>query len=78
MTAANAVRHDEKLRVDLSVRATQEVCTLLGHPNFADAEGDVLPELLKTSYCGRFRGRWDDAGSDAGLVWQTMVRALEL
>ena len=46
-TAANAVRHDETLRVELSVRATQEVCTLLGHPNFADAEGDVLPNFSR-------------------------------
>ncbi|MFO7903031.1 MAG: hypothetical protein ACQESR_30480 [Planctomycetota bacterium] len=34
--AANAVRQDENLGVDLSVRATDEVCLLLGHPNFAD------------------------------------------
>ncbi|NOX53075.1 MAG: MoxR family ATPase [Planctomycetes bacterium] len=76
--AANAVRRDEHLGVDLSVRATEEVCLLLGHPNFVDFDGDPLPELLKTSFCGRFLGRWDDPSTDAGLVWQVIVRALKL
>ena len=76
--AANAIRKDENLRVDLSVRATEEVCLLLGHPNFAEFDGDPLPELLKTSFCGRFAGRWDDPSTDAGLVWQTIVRGLNL
>jgi len=74
--AANAIRSDENLRVDLSVRATEEVCILLGHPNFADFEGDPLPELLKTSFCGRFQGRWTDPSSDAGLVWAIVERSL--
>lgn len=76
--AANAVRRDEALRLDLSVRATDEVCTLLGHPNFAEADDDPLPELLKTSFCARFPGRHDDPSTDAGLVWQVIVRALAL
>lgn len=75
---ANQIRKDENLGVDLSVRATEEVCLLLGHPNFSDFDGDAVPELLKTSFCGRFVGRWDDSTSDAGLVWQTIVRALNL
>ena len=78
VVAANAIRSDESLRVDLSVRATDEVCLLLGHPNFASFDGDPLPELLKTSFCGRFVGRWEDAATDAGLVWQVVVRALKL
>jgi len=76
--AANAVRSDENLRVDLSVRATDEVCILLGHPNFADYDGDPVPELLKTSFCGRFSGKWGDGATDAGLVWQAIVRGLNL
>ena len=76
--AANAVRRDQNLAVDLSVRATDEVCLLLSHPNFAGGADDVLPELLKTSFCGRFVGRWDDASTDAGLVWGAIVRALEI
>ena len=75
---ANAVRKDDNLGVDLSVRATEEVCLLLGHPNFSEFDGDPIPELLKTSFCGRFLGRWDDQSTDAGLVWQTIVRALQL
>jgi len=76
--AAHAVRTDEELGVDLSVRATEEVCLLLGHPNFAEFDGDPVPELLKSSFCGRFLGRWDDPGTDAGAVWQVIVRALKL
>ena len=75
---ANAIRGDENLRVDLSVRATEEVCILLGHPNFADFDGDPVPELLKTSFCARFQGKWDDPSTDAGLVWQVIVRTLNL
>ena len=74
--AADAVRHDERLRVDLSVRATEEVCILLGHPNFSSFDGDPLPQLLQSSFCGRYMGRHDDPASDAGLVWQCIVRAL--
>ena len=29
----------------------------------------MLPEVLKSSFCGRFDGRWDDVSSDAGAVW---------
>lgn len=76
--AANAIRKDENLRVDLSVRATEEVCVLLGHPNFADYDGDPVPELLKTSFCARYTGNWDDPATDSGLVWQCVVRALKL
>lgn len=74
--AANAVRADTNLRVDLSVRATEEVCILLGHPNFSEYDGDPLPDLLKTSFCARFAGRWDDPSSDAGLVWQCVSAGL--
>jgi nitric oxide reductase NorQ protein len=76
--AANALRQDESLRIDLSMRATEEVCTLLEHPNFADDDGDPLPDLLKTSFCARFPGRWDDPTTAAGLAWHAVVRALEL
>jgi MoxR-like ATPase len=78
VTAANAIRTDRNMGLDLSVRATEEVCILLGHPNFSGAEGDPLPDLLKTSFCARFQGKWDDPATDAGLVWQAVVRGLEL
>jgi nitric oxide reductase NorQ protein len=74
--AANVVRKDPSLRLDLSVRATDEVCLLLGHPNFATATEDPVPELLKTSFCARFQGQWDDPSTDAGLVWNVVIKAL--
>jgi nitric oxide reductase NorQ protein len=76
--AANAVRKDESIGFDLSMRATDEVCTLLGHPNFEDFDGDATAELLKTSFAGRFVGHWEDQSSDAGLVWKTISEFLEL
>ena len=78
VAAANAIRHDESLRLDLSVRATEEVCLLLGHPNFSDFDGDALGDLLQTSFCGRFPGHWADPSTDAGLAWQRIVRELGL
>jgi MoxR-like ATPase len=75
--AANAVRQDKELAIDLSMRATEEVCILLGHPNFNRAQADALPDLLKTSFCGRFSGTWDDPATDAGLVWQAISRVLD-
>jgi len=74
---ADAIRHDADLGLDLSMRATDEVCVLLGHPNFAEYNGDPLPVLLKTSFCGRFAGRWDDSATDAGAVWQIITKALK-
>ncbi len=76
VTAANAVRKDKNLRVDLSVRATEEVCSLLSHPNFSESLQDPLYELLQTSFCARYQGNWDDPSSDAGLVWQVISRTL--
>lgn len=76
--AAHAIRSDDTLRLDLSVRATEEACLLLSHPNFDEMDEDPLPEILKSSFCGRFMGRWDDPSSDAGLVWQRIVKALNL
>ena len=75
--AAAAVRGDERLRLGMSMRATEEVCTLLEHGPFADLMKDPLPELLRTSFCGRFTGRWDDEGTDAGIAWQAVRKALE-
>jgi len=76
---ANAIRTDKRLAMDLSMRATEEVCTLLGHPNFSNSEGDdPIPELLKSSFCGRFYGSWNDESSDAGLVWHIIVKSLRI
>ena len=76
---ASELRNDENLEAELSMRATQEACTLLSHPLFSDemeAE-EALQEALATAYCGRFQGRIDDEGSDAGAIW-TKIRSIVL
>jgi len=70
---AHAIRSAADLPGSLSVRATDEACVYLGHALFADDGKRALPEVLKSSFCGRFPGRWDDVTTDAGAVW-TLVR----
>jgi MoxR-like ATPase len=76
--AANAVRSDDNLGVDLSMRATEEACVMLSHPYFMDGlrDDEALHEVLKTAFCGRFPGRAEDDTTDAGAVWQVVLRAL--
>ena len=74
--AASAVRHAPDLRMSLSVRATDEACVYLKHPLFEGDQKRMLPEVLKSSFCGRFTGRWDDVSSDAGAVWAVLQNAL--
>ena len=78
VAAANAVRHDETLDVDLSLRATQEACTLLSHPLFSEElpPDDALLEALATAFCGRFPGQLGDEHSEAGMVFQRVLRQL--
>ncbi|MBV1860587.1 MAG: MoxR family ATPase [Nannocystaceae bacterium] len=75
VAVAAAVRNSDDLPASLSVRATEEACIYMKHPLFA---GDVstLPDVLKSSFCGRFSGRWDDVGSDAGAVWAMVKKVL--
>jgi MoxR-like ATPase len=74
---ANRVRDSADVGSGLSVRATDEACVYLKHPLFETGRGDAVPEILKSSFCGRFAGRWNDPTSDAGLVWSIVERALE-
>jgi MoxR-like ATPase len=74
---AGLVRADEELGLDLSMRATEEVCTLLTHPNFSDYAGDALPDLVKDSFCGRVQGVWSDPSSDAGMMWSLLEPQLK-
>src|SRR5262249_31594217 len=69
VTIADALRHSAELSAGLSVRATDEVCTYLKHPLIASDRSTMLPEVLKSSFCGRFSGRWNDVASDAGAAW---------
>ena len=75
---ANVIRRSKSLRVGLSMRATDEVVTLLGHPNFEGGDGsDAVTTLVKHSFCGRFVGRWDDPSTEAGLVWKEIAATLK-
>lgn len=73
---AGGVRSSPDLRASLSVRATDEACVYLKHPLFEGEQRRMLPEVLKSSFCGRFNGAWDDAGSDAGAVWILIEKML--
>ncbi len=73
---ADAVRRSPDLIAGLSVRATEEVCIYLQHPIMIGDTTRMLPEVLKSSFCGRFGGRWDDVGTDAGGVWALVSRVL--
>lgn len=71
---ADQVRNAADLASGLSVRATEEACIYLKHPLFEADRWAALPEILKSSFCGRFSGNWNDAGSDAGAVWLIVER----
>ncbi len=74
---ANLVRSDAELGLDLSMRATEEVCTLLSHPNFSDYAGDPMADLVKDSFCGRVQGTWSDPSTDAGMMWALLEPQLK-
>lgn len=76
VAVADAIRHAPELPGSLSVRATDEACVYLEHPLFAEDGKRALPEILKTSFCGRFPGRWDDVTTDAGAVWSLVRKTL--
>ena len=77
--AADAVRKDMTLGLDLSMRATDEACMLLSHPAFSEEtpEAEAVTEVLSTSFCGRFAGMPDDESSEAGMVWAVVQNALK-
>ena len=54
---ADRIRKAPELSSGLSVRATDEVCTYLKHPLIARQRTAMLPEVLKSSFCGRFYGK---------------------
>jgi MoxR-like ATPase len=73
---ADAIRRCAELPHGLSVRATEEACTYLKHPLMENDQERLLPEVLKSSFCGRFPGRWNDFSSDAGTVWGIIKKRL--
>lgn len=76
VAVASAVRKAPDLGASLSVRATEEACIYLKHPLFASEARLAVPEVLKSSFCGRFAGRWNDVASDAGAVWAVVTAVL--
>jgi MoxR-like ATPase len=76
VAAAAAVREAADLPGTLSVRATDEACVYLEHPLFSDSPRRSLPQVLQSSFCGRFPGRHDDVTSDAGAVWAIVRKVL--
>jgi MoxR-like ATPase len=73
---ADKLRTTPELAMGLSVRATDEVCTYLKHPLIASQRSTMLPEILKSSFCGRYPGRWSDLTSDAGAAWSIIQNFL--
>lgn len=73
---ADEIRHSSDLETGLSVRATEEVCVYLEHPMMREEHDRMLPEVLKSSFCGRFGGRWNDSTTDAGMVWSIIQAAV--
>ncbi len=73
---ANRIRSSPDLGASLSVRATEEVCIYLKHPLMAERPRKMLPEILKSSFCGRFDGTPSDLSTDAGAVWKIIQHEL--
>lgn len=76
VAVADAIRSAADLPGTLSVRATDEACVYLKHPLFAGDGKRALPDIMKSAFCGRFPGRWDDVTSDAGAVWAIVKKTL--
>ena len=73
---ADRVRRAPEIGTGLSVRATEEDCVYLEPPLMESAQEQYLPEVLKSSFCGRFSGRWDDGTTDAGAVWAVLQQGI--
>src|SRR5262249_39216426 len=50
---ADQLRRTAELSGGLSVRATDEACIYLKHPLMANERSRMLPEVLKSPFCGR-------------------------
>ena len=71
---ADKIRVSPELSAGLSVRATEEACVYLEHPLMSEEPYRYLPEVLKSSFCGRYSGKWNDITTDAGMVWTIIER----
>ncbi len=73
---ADALRRSPELSIGLSVRATDEACTYLKYPLIASQPKAMMAEVLKSSFCGRYSGRWSQINTDAGVAWSIIQRLL--
>ncbi len=73
---ADAIRSAPEVGTGLSVRATEEACIYLKHPLLENQQHSMLEEVLKSSFCGRFSGRWSDLSSEAGAVFSIVQKLL--
>ena len=73
---ADSIRQSPELSAGLSVRATDEACVYLNHPLMESEQKRMLPEVLKSSFCGRFPGKWSDVASEAGAAWAIVQKVL--
>ena len=53
----DAIRRSAELPHGLSVRANEEACIYLKHPLMEKDQKRLLPEVLKSSFCGGFRAK---------------------
>ncbi len=74
---ANVVRDNPEVVSGLSVRATEEACIYLAHPLLESADDDMFAEILKSSFCGRHPGSWNEPDTDAGIVWRLILDAMD-
>ena len=73
---ADRLRSAPEIAAGLSVRATDEVCTYLKHPSIATQRKALFPTILRSSFCGRLQGHWNDGASDAGIAWNIIQAIL--
>jgi nitric oxide reductase NorQ protein len=76
LAVADQIRDSPDLLASPSGRSTDAACIFLAH-EFLRGDPEVqIPEIMRTCFCGRFGGRWNGVGSDAGpFVVRTRIRA---
>lgn len=79
VTIANILRDEEMLMSDLSMRATDEACMFLSYPSKKRSpDDDTLIDILRTSFCNRLPGNFEDEGSEAQVAYSLIERQVRL
>lgn len=72
---ANLIRKDEAITTDLSMRATDEACMFLSYPTYQrHTTREDLLAILKTSFCNRLPGAFDEEGTEANTAFKLIER----